>query len=128
MPPQIGCVTIGPHDHDHRIPSDVTANSRLDGVIPGCGDLLVSGDGIYILAGRVVRQVDPRPAGQIDLLFNQEMRPLGAGAADDGFQCLQPFSRFYRICVRRNGRRLVGHHGHCFSSSCKDRLLTAHSP
>ena len=104
-------VAVGAHDHGHGVPAQVVADADFDGRVARILGLEIGGNGVDVLSGRAIGQVNALLASLGDQAFDQEVGALGAFLLNDSGERFLPFTGFLRIGIF--DRRSLGQVGCC---------------
>jgi hypothetical protein len=105
-------VLVGTHDHGHCIPANVVVNPDFEIRVAGILGLLIDRNGVDVLGGGAVGNIDSLLARVGNQAINQVVSALGALPIDHPAQCVLPFLCLLRVGIGDAGRRRV------FGQSC----------
>ena len=118
---EVAFATVGPHDHRHRVPAHIRADSLLKHRITRGVFLEVRRDCVDVGGVRRVRDVRAGTARLVDQRFEQKVRSLGTLAFEDGFKSIEPFLSLERVGI-------VGCLGNCGHRCCLPAWRLKHGP
>jgi hypothetical protein len=91
------------HDR-HRVPADEVREPLLEHEVPGVRRLLRGGDRVDVGGAHAERRRDASACGVREHAVEEEPRPFGTVAADDGVERVEPVERLVRVDVGRRFR------------------------
>ncbi|MDT4852155.1 hypothetical protein FQZ97_863760 [compost metagenome] len=90
---------VGLDHHGHGVPAHVGAQALFDLEVAGAAGLHARLDGVHVAGVGRERHVDAVLTRMLEQLFEQEVRPLGPFALDDGRQRIHPFAGFLGVRI-----------------------------
>ena len=92
---------LGTMDHHRRVPAVDVAQLLLELHVAGILGLLVHRDGVHVVRGQGVRQVQVLVAGMLDQALDDLGGAVGATMLDEAVEGLNPFLRLLRVRILR---------------------------